>query len=326
MNNKINAVFDGGGVKGIGLVGAVSMTEEKGYRFNNVAGTSAGAIVAAFIAAGYTSKEMKEILDNLDYNKFKDLGSEDRIPFIGYVLSIAFQKGIYEGDYFESWIREKLNAKGIYTFADLIVEGTENNKKHKYKLQVIATDISRRKLLVLPEDIKYYGRDPNTLDVAWAVRMSMSIPFFFEPVVLQQSDGSTSYIVDGGVLSNYPIWIFDNQAYPTIGYKLVESDEGNEGAISKIKGPISLFAAMFVTMMEAHDARYITDSNFARTIPIDTLGVKTIDFDITPDKSQSLYLSGRNAAEKFFNQWDFDDYKNKKFVSRSERIKNTSKE
>ena len=53
---KIDAVFEGGGVKGIGLVGAVAVTEEKGYQFENLAGTSAGAIVAALIAAGYKSE------------------------------------------------------------------------------------------------------------------------------------------------------------------------------------------------------------------------------------------------------------------------------
>ena len=70
----INAVFEGGGVKGVGLVGAVSVTEEMGYQFGNVAGTSAGAIISTLIAAGYSAKELKTILDELDYNQFKDKG------------------------------------------------------------------------------------------------------------------------------------------------------------------------------------------------------------------------------------------------------------
>ena len=52
---KADAVFEGGGVKGIGLVGAVAFAEEKGYRWVNLAGTSAGAIVAALLAAGYNA-------------------------------------------------------------------------------------------------------------------------------------------------------------------------------------------------------------------------------------------------------------------------------
>ena len=65
---KVDAVFEGEGVKGIGLAGAVAATEEKGYEFENVAGTSAGAIVAALIAAGYKANKLREIIQNLDYN------------------------------------------------------------------------------------------------------------------------------------------------------------------------------------------------------------------------------------------------------------------
>lgn len=57
---KADAVFEGGGVKGIGLVGAIAVAEEYGYRFVNVAGSSAGAIVAALLAAGYSAAEIKK--------------------------------------------------------------------------------------------------------------------------------------------------------------------------------------------------------------------------------------------------------------------------
>ena len=75
-----------------------------------------------------------------------------------------------------------------------------------------------------------------------------------------------------------------------------------------MRGPISLLAALFSTMMEAHDARYIEDENFTRTIPIPTLGIKTTEFDISRERSEALYQSGREAAEKFFAKWDFDTY------------------
>jgi predicted acylesterase/phospholipase RssA len=51
--------FEGGGVKGIGLVGAVAVAEERGYQWVNVGGTSAGAIVAFLLAAGYSASEIK---------------------------------------------------------------------------------------------------------------------------------------------------------------------------------------------------------------------------------------------------------------------------
>ncbi len=322
----INAVFEGGGVKGVGLVGATSVTEERGYQFGNVAGTSAGAIVSTLIAAGYSSIELKAILDELDYNEFKDKGLVDKIPLVGRLASVAFEKGIYEGDFFTEFIQELLDKKGVNKFGDLVIEENRDNPKYRYKLQVIAADVTRGKMLVLPRDIAYYGIDPDSLGIARAVRMSMSLPFFFEPVELQDgSTGEKSYIVDGGLLSNYPVGIFDDEAadalYPTIGFKLVEPTEGKP---REIKGPISLLAALIGTMMEAHDAQYIRDNNFARTIPIKTLGVNTTDFDISRERSDALYESGRQAAAEFFDRWDYAKWKlkymEKEVIRRSERV------
>ena len=185
----------------------------------------------------------------------------------------------------------------------------EDQPKYRYKLQeTIAADISRGKLLILPRDIRDYGED-HMLDIARAVRMSMSIPFFFEPVQLAHG-ADQSYVVDGGVLSNFPVWLFDDgtpdPSWPTFGYKLVDPDEGRPHVIT---GPVTLLAALFSTMLEAHDARYIEDQQFVRTIPIPTLGVRTIDFDLPPERRDQLYASGEAAAKKFFSEWDFASYK-----------------
>ena len=94
---KCDAVFEGGGVNGVGLCGAISVTETMGYEFNRVAGTSAGSIVAALIASGYGAKQISEIVSNTDYRKFCDKGKIDRIPLLGPVLSIFFENGFYEG-------------------------------------------------------------------------------------------------------------------------------------------------------------------------------------------------------------------------------------
>jgi Patatin-like phospholipase len=118
---RCDAVFEGGGVKGIGLVGAIAVTEELGYEFVNLAGTSAGAIVAALIAAGYNATELRDIMQHLDYSQFKDQGLLDDIPVFGKILSLGLEKGIYEGEYLEAWIRKKLAAKGKHTFKDLIL-------------------------------------------------------------------------------------------------------------------------------------------------------------------------------------------------------------
>jgi NTE family protein len=311
-NLRADAVFEGGGVKGIGLVGAVAVTEESGYQWVNIAGTSAGAIVAALLAAGYSAAEMKQIMAELDYNNFKDASLLDKVPIAGPLGSLIFEKGIYEGKFFETWIRGLLRKKNVETFNDLILPEYKDDEQHRFKLRVIASDISRGRLLILPQDIADFGIRPEALNVAAAVRMSMSIPFFYEPVKLRNiKTNQVSYIVDGGILSNFPVWLFDTNGkvpeWPTFGFKLVEPEQKHEIA-NQVRGPISLLTALFSTMMEAHDARYIKDEQFVRTIPIPTLGVGTTEFDISREKSEALYQSGREAAETFFDTWDFAKY------------------
>lgn len=306
-----DAVFEGGGVKGIGLVGAVHETMKHGYEFKNVAGTSAGAIVAALVAAGYTGDEMREIMLDLDYNKFKQKDPLDRIPLFGPLTSLIFEKGIYEATYVEEWLRDLLAKKDVHTFSDLVAPDEEPDSKYHYRLQVIASDCTLGRMVVLPQDIARYGLNPDDLDVAFAVRMSASIPIFFEPVVLQDFvRRRKSYIVDGGVLSNFPVQLFDDGTddppWPTFGFKLVDPKACPE---HEITGPVSMLMALVSTMMEAHDARYIETCNFVRSMVVDTLDVATTDFDISRARSEALYQSGIAAAKKFFETWDFDAYK-----------------
>src|SRR5580765_5709022 len=150
VEKRADAVFEGGGVKGIALVGAIAATEQQGYQFQNVAGTSAGAIVASLVAAGYGARELEDVMKSLDYRKLQDRDFLDKVPLIGPALSLGFEKGIYEGKYFEGWLRELLSAKKKRVFGDLLMAGCEDQEKYRYRLQVIAADISRGKLLILP--------------------------------------------------------------------------------------------------------------------------------------------------------------------------------
>ena len=138
-----DAVFEGGGVKGIGLVGAVAVAEERGYQWVNVAGASAGAIVAALLAAGYSAAELKAVMTELDYNRFKDSSLLDRVLLVGPMASLIFEKGIYEGKFFENWIRGLLREKKVETFNDLIMEEYQDDERYRFKLRLIASDISR---------------------------------------------------------------------------------------------------------------------------------------------------------------------------------------
>lgn len=323
VESYADLVFEGGGVKGIGLAGALATLEERGYRPQNVAGTSAGAITAALLAAGYGADELRRIIVSLDYRQFQDRGWEDKVPLIERSLSMLLDLGLFEGERFLGWIRELLEAKGVRTFADLVHPDFADDPRFRSKLQVIASDVTTHELLVLPRDATKLGIEPDELDVALAVRMSMSIPVFFEPVRFENpKTGQTHVIVDGGMLSNYPVWLFDAEdgeapAWPTFGLLLVEPKPSvpvgarlpaPRMAGSGPRAVVDYLKALAQTMMEAHDRLYVEQSNYARTIPIPTLGVGTTEFDLSPERALALYDSGRWSAEKFLDAWDFDAY------------------
>jgi NTE family protein len=302
---RFDGVFEGGGAKGIGLVGALSVLEARGYRPMNLAGTSAGAIVATLLAAGYTSAELKKILFEVDFSSFQDQSFPYTVPVLGPFLALLLRRGLYRGQYFEKWMGGLLEAKGIRTFKDLVIPELKDDPKYRYKLQVIAADVTRGQLLVLPRDARELGLDPDAMPVARAVRMSMSIPFFFEPV-----KAGRSTIVDGGLLSNYPMWLLTDEgrglpSWPTFGFKLVEPGEGRPRRTGSV---LELLGALVSTMLEAHDSRYIEEHDFTRTIPIRTLGVGTTEFDLSEKRKAELFESGARAAEKFLASWDWQAY------------------
>jgi NTE family protein len=316
-------VFEGGGVKGIGLAGALQTLEEREYIPQNVAGTSAGAITAALLAAGYSADELREIIVSLDYRQFQDRGWEDKVPLIERSLSLLLDLGLFEGERFYEWMKEMLEAKGVRTFADLVHPDYADDPRYRSRLQVIASDVTTHELLVLPRDAHKLGIEPDDLDVALAVRMSMSIPIFFEPVRFEGPKADrTHVIVDGGMLSNFPVWLFDCDdgeppEWPTFGLLLVEPKPsvpiGARLPAPKMAGSgpgavIDYVKALAQTMMAAHDRMYVEQANFARTIPIPTLGVGTTEFELPRERAIALYDSGRWAAEKFLDDWDFDAY------------------
>lgn len=294
-----DGVIEGGGIKVIGLVGALSVAEKKGFRWKRLAGTSAGSIVATLLAAGYTSDELYQLLMDKDFNSLIRPTWYHQIPYFGPALRLWVKKGLYSGRELENWIADLLLQKGIRTFADM---------DEQMELSIIASDISRGKLVVLPKDLPAYGYSKEQMTVAKAVRMSCSIPFFFDPVkMIHKSSNKPSYLVDGAVLSNFPVWLFDEETprWPTLGFRLYSNAKET---VHEIKGPLSLFYSMFLTMMDAHDNRHILEQDQLRTISVPAVGVKLTDFSLSKSKKQRLYQSGIHAAEAFFQNWTFDQY------------------
>jgi NTE family protein len=313
-------VLEGGGVKGIGLVGAYTALTDAGYTFHRIAGTSAGAIVGALVAAGISPEQLQRVMREVDYGRFQDKGFLDHLGLVGKGASLLFEKGIYEGDYLVTWLDEQLKTLGVRTFRDLRIDdaGGSLPAEKAYRLVVMTSDVTRARLVRLPWDYAQYGLDPDEQPVAEAVRASMSIPFFYEPVRFTSQDPEgkpeTSYMVDGGMLSNFPIEVFDRTdgrapRWPTFGIKLSARPDAAQRQKYDVHGTLSLALAMVGTMTSFHDQIHIDDpGTLARTIFVDTFGVRATDFDIDEKIQDVLFESGGKAAAEFLDGWDFDRY------------------
>jgi NTE family protein len=290
----IDGVFSGGGLKDFALVGAYQAIEEKGFRFQRLAGTSAGAILACFIAAGYTSKEIELMLDDQDFQTLLDPRKTILpLPIMKWFF-LYWRMGLYQGKELEKWFMKKLAAKGVYTFGDL-PQGS---------LKIIASDLTHGKMLVLPDDLAHYGISPETFPLARALRMSCGIPFFFEPVKLPVVGGE-AIVVDGGVLSNFPLWLFDEpdgkRQRPLLGLKISRGHKEARG--HKIDNALNLYNALFSTMQNAHDEKYISRKHEKDIIFIPVDDASATQFELNEEMKDALIERGRSYAIQFLKTW-----------------------
>ena len=313
-------VLEGGGVKGIGLVGAYASLTDAGYEFHRIAGTSAGAIVGALIAAGMQPAQLENVMREVDYGLFEDQGFIDHLGLVGKGASLLFEKGIYEGRYLREWLDGLLITLGKRTFGDLRIEDPHSSlpQEKAYRLVVMASDVTRGELVRLPWDYPRYGLKADDQLVADAVRASMSIPFFYEPLQFKGRDANgkevVSFMVDGGMLSNFPIEVFDRTdgkppRWPTFGIKLSARPTSEVVQRFEVKGILGLARAMVGTMTNFHDQMHIDDpSVLARTMFVDSGNVKATDFNIDSPTQELLFEHGRAAAGKFLTGWEFERY------------------
>lgn len=193
--------------------------------------------------------------------------------------------------------------------------------ERRYRLVIHASDITRGELVRIPWDFDYYGLDRDAEEVVRAVRASMSIPFFFEPVTVQANpadvtipgpgntstvehyDGGSVNWVDGGMLANFPIDAFarvDGQPprWPTIGIKL--SSQALEMPKTVASHTSSQEAMRCLrTMMNEWDRYHVDQTTAARTIFVNNLGLTATQFDLTSEQQDQLFLSGVRAATSF---------------------------
>jgi NTE family protein len=294
-----NLVFEGGGVKGIAYGGALEVLEQSQItpQVERVAGTSAGAITATMVALGYTAAEFNDIMMGLDFSKLED-GSD-----LGGPVRLIERYGWFKGDYFlslmQSYVKQKAGDAGA-TFRDLTAKGGFKD------LYVFGTDLSQQAV----QEFSY--RTTPDVAVADAVRISMSIPFFFEA----RSYADNVYC-DGGVLNNYPISAFDEQYTApdpelghtmlhrtpnpeTLGFHLDNLDQPPPRPIDNVRR----FAGnVFDALLDIQNILLKTNpGDERRTVFINDLGVKTTDFQLSDQLKWELIAQGRIATSAFLSK------------------------
>ena len=322
-----NLVFEGGGVKGIAYVGAMKVLESEGILSNikRVGGTSAGSINAVLFAAGYSNQQTFNELNKLDFNDFKD----DSWGGLRDMNRLKEEYGWYKGDFFRDWIGDLLKKKtgsSDITFKAL----QEHTGKELY---VYASNISTNFGEVFSPE-----HTPRTR-VVDAVRRSMSIPLFFRAI----RDDRGDVFVDGGVINNFPVKLFDRDKYledgslkripayyeeenkalaikkpgsspyiynkETLGFRLDSAKEigvfrdGQEPQSNKVDSFLDYTMELIKTVLAVQDSQHLHGDDWHRTVYIDSLGVGTTDFDLSDEKKKKLVASGKKAAEKYLEWW-----------------------
>ena len=318
----VDLVLSGGGVKFIGLVGAIVALMDAGYSIKRVSGVSAGSVVAAILAAAsvgdqLTGEEVKELAFSVPLHRWRDSGP---VPFLGAAWGLVKETSMYRGDAAYDWIRSELKNLGVTYFGD-VVDEDRLVVGPRYKLVVTVADLTAAQLVRLPWDYpRLYGLDPDEQPVADAVRASMAIPFFYRPVKLTGASGTTSTLVDGGVLSNFPIDTFDRAdgkppLWPTFGITVLPRPNEGLGAVMPALKPLRFFEqtalleSLLTTMLAGHDQTHLSKPWVsARSIAVESTNVGVLDFDSPRGRLEELYDNGYAAAEHFLSTWDWPAY------------------
>lgn len=301
-----NIIFEGGGVKGYAYIGAIEALEKlnKIKSLKRFAGSSIGSIFAVLLCLGFTSKELIKHLENLSFSYINNNCG------VSNAYKIWNQYGINN----ITKIKDKLS-KIIKCKVDPHTNLKNLYRKTKKDL-VIVTCCLNRELPVYLHHSKY----PNVTLID-ALICSISIPIVFPPQKHKFIDSTEDFYIDGGLVDNYPIWVFNdidklysgklydidkcNIPETTLGIKLLSSNErGNKQVFvgrKKINSIGTFLSAMVNTLSIQIERNIISDSYLQQTININTGEISFIDFEINCDNINKLKKTGYNSVLKYFN-------------------------
>jgi NTE family protein len=320
-----NLVLEGGGVRGLAYAGVFSVLEEKGILQNieKVGGSSAGSIAGMMVSIGYTASEIDSMMVELRVQKFND----GKGGILGKYRRFKNGFGIYKGIAFEKWLQQLVAFK---------TGNPELTFEQLHQMHLISpsfkdfyctgTNLSKQRL-----EIFSHTNTPN-MPIALAARISGGIPLYFAPVALdnemkkvKKADTASfvNYYVDGGMLSNYPISMFDsceeNGSNPllcdkikfneqTIGIKLERPQQIDSLYNNSIMIPsyninkLSVYLAAFSNLLiETLNRKYPgLENEKGRTIYVSQGNVSSQIKRTRSRDKMTLYHNGVNAANDFF--------------------------
>ena len=264
--------MSGGGIKGFSFIGALDYLNKKKFintdNIKNWVGTSIGSIIAYVFVCGFSIIEMENFIIEFDFTKINPDISID---------NIFNNHGISDGKRAEfilrSFIQHKFNVDDI-TFAELYKLTNKN-------LLIIGTNFTHAR-----EEVFSHTNTPD-MSVITAVRISMSIPVFFTPVLY-----NNCYYVDGSIKNNFPIKYCNK--YTTIGLYVRNNNDTCNNEISSIVS-IILGCANIIADTINHKDIHLCDT----IIQIDNYKHEMVNFDFTIDTKMKLLKLGHKYAKKF---------------------------
>jgi len=315
-----NLVFEGGGIRGIAYCGALEVLQQSGKlnEVKRVAGTSVGAIQATVVALNYTPQEMAMLIADLNLKHFNDGG----FIFIGGTHRLRRNYGWYKGNKLRTWIGDLLETKtgnAELTFGELHALAQTKGFKDLY---VTGTDLTQQRMEVFS-----YENYPD-MKIKDAVRISVSIPLYYGAVFMDSLQNityrpqkNTKYriFIDGGIIGNFPIHIFDQARYMTnadstahikynpntLGIRLDSDDQirydmdGKGLAPFRITGMKSYMSAFYTVILENLNRQNLTSEDWKRTISISTAYIGPKVRKLPAHDKDALIASGRKGTEAF---------------------------
>lgn len=288
-------VFSGGGVRAVAYAGALeALTSAHDVRhIARVAGASAGSLAAALVALGAPPSHITRWLLDAPYASFADGGW----GVAGETTRLMRRFGLHPGDTLSAFLQDCVaRATALHGEPRPEITLSELGQGPYASLFVIATNLSRQSASIL------CAQTAPTLPVWKAVRMSMSIPGFFEPVSWEGD-----LWVDGGVSWNYPIDLFELTGRPlpgkpapggqTLGLCLGTRDAMTEEAQGRvaIDGLESYFHALVSFALSESTRVHVTAQDLARTVFIPDEGVTTLDLEVSRERLEALVEGGQEA-------------------------------